>query len=99
MPSKTPKQRRFMGAVLSCKTRGECPSDKIQKAANGMTISQIKDFLRTKTNKKLKTFKEFFDEKQMLIEQKCQCKCLECKTDCSKCDCDNCNCEGCKCNS
>lgn len=45
MPSKTEKQRRFFGAVLSAK-KGKKSSGKAKEAASGMDIDTIKDFLR-----------------------------------------------------
>ena len=44
MPSKTEKQRRFFGAVLSAK-EGKGGRGKAAKAAKGMSKNQIKDFL------------------------------------------------------
>ena len=41
-------QRAFFNAVLKCKVDGDCPSEKIKKAASSMTKDQIEDFAYTK---------------------------------------------------
>ena len=46
MPAKSKAQFRFMGAVLNCKTKGDCPSKKIREAADEMTVKEIKDYLK-----------------------------------------------------
>lgn len=48
MPAKSEKQRKFMGAALSCKEgKGTCRG-KIGKAAKGMSKNEIKKFTRKK---------------------------------------------------
>jgi hypothetical protein len=49
MPSKSKAQQRFFGMVDAYK-KGEIknPSSKIKKAANGMSMSDVKDFAETK---------------------------------------------------
>lgn len=49
MPSKSKAQQRFFGMVDAYK-KGEMknPSSKIKKAANGMSMSDVKDFAETK---------------------------------------------------
>lgn len=42
--AETEKQKRFMHAVERCKEEGDCPSDEIKKAADSMTMKQVKDF-------------------------------------------------------
>jgi hypothetical protein len=41
--AETEKQKRFMHAVERCKEEGDCPSDEIKKAADSMTMKQVKD--------------------------------------------------------
>jgi len=57
MPAKSQRQHGFMGYVLQYKRTGRMPKkirskkmrEKIRKAAQRMTIRQIKDYLETKT--------------------------------------------------
>ena len=42
--AETEKQKRFMHAVEDCKEDGDCPSDEIEKAADSMTMKQVKDY-------------------------------------------------------
>jgi hypothetical protein len=52
MPSKTPKQRRLMGAALSVK-RGESKGfPEARKVAGSMSEEQLKDFATKKKKKK-----------------------------------------------
>ena len=48
MPSVSKSQQRFFGMVKACKETGKCASEKIQKAAEGMSKKQIDAFARTK---------------------------------------------------
>ena len=50
MPAKTEKQRKFMGAVMGCKTTGKC-SQATKQAAKSMSKNQIKDFLKSPKRK------------------------------------------------
>ena len=45
MPAKTDKQQRFFFAAERCKKDGNCKG-KLKKAADSMTLSQIKDFTK-----------------------------------------------------
>lgn len=47
MPAVSEKQRKFMGAVESCKKGGKC-SPETKKAAKSMSEKQVKDFLTKK---------------------------------------------------
>lgn len=47
MPSKSGKQRRFMGAALAEKRSGRAASPKIAKAASSMSERQLRDFARS----------------------------------------------------
>ena len=64
MPSKSKAQKRFMYAVKNCKDTGNCKGDKISKAANSMSSSDIKDFTKDKT----KGLPEKISEEQSFIE-------------------------------
>jgi hypothetical protein len=53
MPSTSDKQRRFMGAVLSYKLghyKGGDVTDSVKKAADSMSVKQIKDYLEESIN-------------------------------------------------
>ena len=41
-------QRKFFNAVHKCKTEGDCGSESIKKAAEGMSLKDIEDFAFTK---------------------------------------------------
>lgn len=47
MPVESKAQKRFMHVVELCKEKGYCPSDKIKKAADSMSMKSIKDFTRS----------------------------------------------------
>lgn len=54
MPSKTPKQRRLMGAALAVK-RGESKGfPEAKKVAGSMSEKKLEDFARNKPKKKKK---------------------------------------------
>jgi hypothetical protein len=55
MPSKTPAQRRLMGAALAAK-RGKKSFPEAQKIAGQMTESQLEDFARGSATKKKKGY-------------------------------------------
>lgn len=55
MPSKTEKQRRFFGAVMSAKKGGKA-SGKAKKVASQMSKGQIKDFLHKEEQSKFDSF-------------------------------------------
>lgn len=44
--AKSYQQYKFMRAVARCKKEGKCPSEEIEKAAEGMTMDQIDDFFK-----------------------------------------------------
>ena len=46
--AKSKKQQRFMGMVHSCKEEGDCPSDEVEKAAQGMSKKAASDYASTK---------------------------------------------------
>jgi len=46
--SKSKSQQRFMGMVKNCQETGDCPSDKVKKAAQSMSKKATEDFASTK---------------------------------------------------
>lgn len=55
MPSKTPSQRRLMGAALAAK-RGKKTFPEAQKIAGQMSEKQLEDFAKGPAKKKGKTY-------------------------------------------
>jgi len=47
MPAQSQAQKNFMYAVKRCKQDDVCPSDKIKKAAESMSMKSIEDFTST----------------------------------------------------
>ena len=46
--AKSKNQQQFMGMVKKCQDTGDCASDEVKKAADGMKKSDVKDFASTK---------------------------------------------------
>lgn len=46
--AKSDSQRKFFNAVKKCKEEGDCGSEAIKKAADGMTMGDVEDFAYTK---------------------------------------------------
>ena len=46
--AKSKAQQRFMGMVHACKEEGDCPSEKVKKAADSMTGTEAEKYATTK---------------------------------------------------
>jgi hypothetical protein len=61
MPSKTEKQRKFFGAVMSAKKGSGKVSKEAKKVAKEMSKEKIKHYLKKESNDSL-SFQDFFTE-------------------------------------
>jgi hypothetical protein len=65
MPSKSEKQRKFMGYLYSLKKAGKKSpkwkkaSKKIKKTVNSLTNTQLKDFMKKESLTHILNFKDF----------------------------------------
>jgi hypothetical protein len=46
--AKSDSQRKFFNAVHKCKAEGDCGSEAIKKAADGMSMDDVEDFAYTR---------------------------------------------------
>lgn len=105
MPKQSKAQGRLMGAAYNCKKTGHCPSEKIKKVADSMSLKSLRDFakgsmegLPEKVSETYLSFAKFVQLKEQ--KSSCKCNCKPCKQgNCKECNCKNCTCEGCGCHA